>query len=147
MPNISADQKKTAPTMNQSIEEDEMLFHPQEPSILPPGFTKQHTGYNTYQDQYGARSAVNTPYAENFQYQDSLNPSNSGYQQDCQAGSSYLGSLNHRFFPESPSHQQVSFNLPREHVDKNSNIWRRSVRKYQRAEYTSLSDQDHYSKN
>ena len=102
-------------------EEDEMSFYPQEPSGMPPGFTKEHAGYDTYQDQCGARSAVNTPYMENFQYQDLSNPHSSGYQQDCQAGSSYPGSLNHRFFPESPRHQQVSFNLPSEHVDKNSN--------------------------
>ena len=62
-------------------EEDEMLFYPQEPSRMPPGFTKEHTGYDTYQDQCGARSAVNTPYMENFQYQDSSNPHSSGYQQ------------------------------------------------------------------
>ena len=29
-------------------QEDEMLFYPQEPSRMPPGFTKEHTGYNTY---------------------------------------------------------------------------------------------------
>ena len=94
-------------------QEDEMLFYPQEPSRMPPGFTKEHTGYNTYQDHCGARSAVNTKYMENFQYQDSPNPHSSGYQQAFQAGSSFPGLPNHRSFPVLPNHQQVSFNLPR----------------------------------
>ena len=72
----------------------------------------------------------------NFKYQDSPNLQSSGYQQDFQTGSSFPGSPNYRSFPVSPNHQQVTFNLPSEYVDKNSNIWQQSVQKYQRALYT-----------
>ena len=41
-------------------QEEEMFSYPQETSRIPPGFTKEHTGYNTCQDQCGEKSAINT---------------------------------------------------------------------------------------
>ena len=84
---------------------------------------------NIYQDQCWAGSANQTQHMENLQYQISLTSQSSGYHQVVQIGSTFPDLPYHRWFPISPSHQKVTFNLPSEHVDKDSITWQR--RQYQ----------------
>ena len=102
---------------------EEILFCPQEQPRMPPGFTQEHTGYNTYQDQCRAGSANQIQYMENLQCQDSANPQSSGHQQALRAGSSFSNSPNHCSISILPNHQKVMFYLPSEHLDKDSRFW------------------------
>ena len=43
---------------------EEICYWPKEPPMMLPGFIKEHTGYNTYQDHCGTDSAVHTWYMD-----------------------------------------------------------------------------------